>query len=158
MVVELYKRCVSFIYAFRALPRNWLFSILTVFVLSGLQALEVVSPEHQVMILRELEGTVQKCVKDQSKLLFFQMSVSDRRQLIRTPNSLLIDANHVIQKIVTTCPPDLLSFVVEAFVGHIYNFATHPYSCRVLQRILENCPERMTRPLLQELKTYALNL
>jgi pumilio RNA-binding family len=68
------------------------------------------------------------------------------------------DANHVIQKVVTTCPPDLLQFVVDAFIGNVYTFATHPYSCRVLQRILENCPERMTRPLLEELKAYAQNL
>lgn len=41
----------------------------------------------------------------------------------------LLDANHVIQKIVTTCPPDLLQFVVDAFHGNVYTFATHPYSC-----------------------------
>lgn len=63
-----------------------------------------------------------------------------------------------MQKIVQTVPADALQFVVDAFVGHVYTFATHPYSCRVLQRIFENCPDRMTRPLLEELKSYAQNL
>ena len=67
----------------------------------------------------------------------------------------LADANHVIQKIVQTVPADHLQCIVNAFVGNVYTFATHPYSCRVLQRILENCGDRMTRSLLEELKGYA---
>lgn len=100
---------------------------------SWMQAIEVVSPDKQVMIIRELETSVQKCVRDQN-------------------------CNHVIQKIVQTCPADSLQTMVSAFVGHVYSFATHPYSCRVLQRILENCPERMTRPILDELIAYSQNL
>lgn len=65
------------------------------------------------------------------------------------------DANHVVQKVVQTVPADQLQCIVNAFIGNVYTFATHPYSCRVLQRILENCPERMTRSLLDELQQYA---
>lgn len=77
---------------------------------------------------------------------------------ILTHLSFSSDANHVIQKVVTTCSPEMLQFVVDAFIGSVYTFATHPYSCRVLQRMLENCPEKMKRPLLEELKSYAQNL
>lgn len=31
------------------------------------KAVEVVSPEHQLMIVHELEGAIQKCVRDQSE-------------------------------------------------------------------------------------------
>lgn len=33
----------------------------------------------------------------------------------------------------------------------MYPLSTHPYGCRVIQRILEHCTELQTLPLLEEL-------
>lgn len=32
-----------------------------------------------------------------------------------------------------------VDFIVQAFVGQVEKFSTHPYGCRVIQRILEHC-------------------
>ena len=53
--------------------------------------------------------------------------------------------------------PDRLGFV-SAFRGSVYELSTHPYGCRVLQRCFEYLPEEQTRPLLDELHKYTINL
>lgn len=53
--------------------------------------------------------------------------------------------------------PDRLGFVAS-FRGSIYDLSTHPYGCRVLQRCFEHLPEERTRPLLDELHKYTINL
>lgn len=40
----------------------------------------------------------------------------------------------------------------------MYDLSTHPYGCRVLQRCLEHLPEDQTRPLMDELHKYTINL
>lgn len=61
---------------------------------------------------QELEGHILKCVKDQN-------------------------GNHVIQKAIERIPFPTALFMVEAFQGKVFSLATHPYGCRVIQRILE---------------------
>ena len=63
----------------------------------------------------------------------------------------------MIQKLIECVSPDRLGFV-GAFRGSVYELSTHPYGCRVLQRCLEYLPEDQTRPLLDELHKYAINL
>lgn len=58
--------------------------------------------------MRELEGHVLQCVKDQN-------------------------GNHVIQKCIEKVPSRTILFIVDAFHGHVYSLATHPYGCRVIQ-------------------------
>ena len=43
-------------------------------------------------------------------------------------------------------------------MGEVHGLATHPYGCRVLQRIFENCPPHQTRALLDELHRYTQQL
>ena len=80
----------------------------------------------QVGIIQELDSNVLKCVKDQN-------------------------GNHVIQKCVECVNPSHLQFIINAFRGQVYDLATHPYGCRVIQRILENCTAEQTEPILSEL-------
>ncbi|KAJ2823424.1 mRNA binding protein puf3, partial [Coemansia sp. 'formosensis'] len=40
----------------------------------------------------------------------------------------------------------------------VYTLATHPYGCRVIQRMFEHCDERQTRPLLDELHQFTASL
>ena len=63
----------------------------------------------------------------------------------------------VVQRIIEHVVPERLSFV-SAFRGSVYELSMHPYGCRVLQRCFEYLPEEQTRPLLDELLKYVLNL
>ena len=63
----------------------------------------------------------------------------------------------VIQKLIERVSPERLGFVCT-FRGNVYELATHPYGCRVLQRCLEHLPEEYTRPLLDEMHNYTPSL
>jgi len=76
-----------------------------------------------------LEGNVLKCVKDQN-------------------------GNHVIQKAIERVSPENIRFIIDAFYGQIYVLATHPYGCRVIQRIFEHCSEKEIVRMKQELLTF----
>jgi len=80
------------------------------------QALEHVLTDQQAVVVKELDGNVLKCVKDQN-------------------------GNHVIQKAIERVPAEQVQFIIDAFHGQVYNLATHPYGCRVIQRIFEHCTE-----------------
>jgi hypothetical protein len=43
-------------------------------------------------------------------------------------------------------------------VEQVYHLATHPYGCRVIQRILEYCTEEQTTPILDELLRCTISL
>lgn len=52
------------------------------------------------------------------------------------------NGNHVIQKAIERVSPDNIRFIIDAFYGQVYVLATHPYGCRVIQRIFEHCSEK----------------
>lgn len=141
-------------------------------------------------MVRELDGHVLKCVKDQN-------------------------GNHVVQKCIECVQPHALQFIIDAFkgqVGHhsnwlqsmvkcqvyikppeefvckwiflwcfngdgrgsemkgicvciycacvvqVFALSTHPYGCRVIQRILEHCLPEQTLPILEELHQHTEQL
>lgn len=96
------------------------------------KAIEYILPEQQIAIVKELEPHVLKCVKD-------------------------ANGNHVVQKLIERVPADRLSFI-SAFKGSVFELSTHPYGCRVLQRCFEHLGEEQTRPLMDELHKYIINL
>lgn len=63
----------------------------------------------------------------------------------------------MIQKVVECVSHDRLGFV-NRFQGNVYDLASHPSGCRVLQRCLENLPDDLTHPLMEELHKYTINL
>ena len=75
-------------------------------------------------IVSELEGNILRCVKDQN-------------------------GNHVIQKIIECLPKDKLEFIIQSFNGQVMQLSTHPYGCRVIQRILEHCNEEDNKSVLE---------
>ncbi|RZF36654.1 hypothetical protein LSTR_LSTR012333 [Laodelphax striatellus] len=93
------------------------------------KALESISSEQQVEVVRELDGHVLKCVKDQN-------------------------GNHVVQKCIECVEPMALQFIINAFQGQVFALSTHPYGCRVIQRILEHCTAEQTAPILEELHQH----
>ncbi|TFK54861.1 ARM repeat-containing protein [Heliocybe sulcata] len=96
------------------------------------KAVEYILPEQQGLFVKELEPHVMRCVKD-------------------------ANGNHVIQKLIERVAPERLAFV-NSFKGNVFELATHPYGCRVLQRCFEHLPDDNTRPLLDELHKYTINL
>lgn len=103
------------------------------------KALESIEPDQQMEILKEMEGQVLKCVKDQN-------------------------GNHVVQKVIERVqPPSRLQFIIDAFVQPgdnttVCNLSTHPYGCRVIQRVLEHCTEEQKRPVLDQLHMHIKTL
>lgn len=44
--------------------------------------------------------------------------------------------------------------MISSFSGQVYTLSTHPYGCRVIQRILEHCTAEQTAPILAELHAH----
>lgn len=117
-------------------------------LLNALQAIEYILPEQQIAIVKELEPHVLKCVKDANGnhvgLSLYSMA----------PLSPYIQ---VVQKLIERVPAERLSFI-PTFKGSVFELSTHPYGCRVLQRCFEHLGEEQTRPLMDELHKYIINL
>lgn len=59
-----------------------------------------------------------------------------------------------VQKCIECVEPTALQFIINAFAGQVYALSTHPYGCRVIQRILEHCTAEQTAPVLAELHAH----
>ena len=73
-----------------------------------MQALEVMELDQKIDLVRELDGNIMRCVRDQN-------------------------GNHVIQKCIECVPTEHIGFVVSAFRGQVASLSMHPYGCRVIQ-------------------------
>ncbi|KAI4983113.1 hypothetical protein ZWY2020_023605 [Hordeum vulgare] len=91
------------------------------------KALEVVGVEQQTQMALELDGNaiIMKCVRDQN-------------------------GNHVIQKCIECIPQERIQFIISAFYGQVVELSTHPYGCRVIQRVLEHCDDESTQNAMME--------
>jgi pumilio RNA-binding family len=98
--------------------------------------------------VKELEPHVLKCVKDAN---------GNHVGLALYIVSLLWPRKQVVQKLIERVPAERLSFI-PAFKGSVFELSTHPYGCRVLQRCFEHLGEEQTRPLMDELHKYIINL
>lgn len=87
---------------------------------------------EQAHWVAELHGHILQCVKD-------------------------ANGNHVIQKFLES-PLSDHSLFVNTFKTHVFEMATHPYGCRVLQRCFEHVEPELTRPLLNEMHLRTLEL
>lgn len=83
------------------------------------------------------------------------------------------NGNHVIQKCIeivskvakeaqTTAESERLSskiqFIINAFRGNVKKLSSHPYGCRVVQRILEHCSNDQKAIVLEELRQCCTEL
>lgn len=108
-MLQVYLTCLSF--------GPWLLQVLALSLqMYGCRviqkALEVATLEQQLAIVQELEGHVMRCVRDQN-------------------------GNHVIQKIIECVPSPHIVTMLDTFIGQVVPLSTHPFGCRVVQRILE---------------------
>ena len=61
------------------------------------------------------------------------------------------NGNHVIQKCIERCPPHVILFIVNAFTNQVAALSTHPYGCRVVQRLLEHTGDAHRLAILAEI-------
>jgi hypothetical protein len=100
------------------------------------KAFEVLPPPLLVPFVKEFSGDVLECVHDQN-------------------------GNHVIQKCIEIMSAstsaqgesmsDHIQFIIDAFLGQVKVLASHPYGCRVVQRVLEHCCNSQKHAVLNEL-------
>ncbi|XP_019413173.1 PREDICTED: pumilio homolog 2-like isoform X1 [Lupinus angustifolius] len=84
------------------------------------KAIEVVDLDQKIEMVQELEGNIIHCVRDQN-------------------------GNHVIQKCIECVPEEAIQFIVSTFFDQVVTLSTHPYGCRVIQRVLEHCKDPTTQ-------------
>ncbi|KAK3007369.1 hypothetical protein RJ639_016045, partial [Escallonia herrerae] len=84
------------------------------------KAIEVVDLDQKIKMVEELDGHVMRCVRDQN-------------------------GNHVIQKCIECVPEEHIQFIVSTFCDQVVTLSTHPYGCRVIQRVLEHCMDPKTQ-------------
>ncbi|KAJ4725771.1 Pumilio-like protein [Melia azedarach] len=84
------------------------------------KAIEVVDLDQKIEMVEELDGHVMRCVRDQN-------------------------GNHVVQKCIECVPEENIQFIVTTFFDQVVTLSTHPYGCRVIQRILEHCKDPKTQ-------------
>ncbi|KAK4366385.1 hypothetical protein RND71_014265 [Anisodus tanguticus] len=89
------------------------------------KAIEVVDVGQKIKMVEELDGHVMRCVRDQN-------------------------GNHVVQKCIECVPEEHIQFIVTTFFGQVVNLSTHPYGCRVIQRVLEHCSDPITQSKVME--------
>ncbi|XP_059460141.1 pumilio homolog 5-like [Corylus avellana] len=82
------------------------------------KALDIIELEQKAQLVRELDGHVMRCVRDQN-------------------------GNHVIQKCIESVPTERIEFIISAFRGQVATLSMHPYGCRVIQRVLEHCTDEL---------------
>ncbi|XP_041993295.1 pumilio homolog 2-like isoform X1 [Salvia splendens] len=89
------------------------------------KALEVIELDQKKEMVAELDGHVLRCVRDQN-------------------------GNHVIQKCIECVPENSIEFIVTTFYDQVVTLSTHPYGCRVIQRVLEHCDSPKTQAVVME--------
>ncbi|KAL1817220.1 hypothetical protein DCAR_0521642 [Daucus carota subsp. sativus] len=89
------------------------------------KAIEVVDLDQKIEMVMELDGHVMRCVRDQN-------------------------GNHVIQKCIECVPEVHIQFIISSFFDQVVTLSTHPYGCRVIQRVLEHCEETKTQSKVME--------
>jgi len=98
-----------------------------------LQVLELIESHEWHPLIKELEGAIVQCAKDQNSCRLLQWSVEQSN----------LDSNLMIS---------------NAINGKAFDLATHPYGCRLLLKALEYIPEECTKPLLEELRQLSSEL
>ncbi|PIA54691.1 hypothetical protein AQUCO_00900926v1 [Aquilegia coerulea] len=89
------------------------------------KAIEVVDLDQQTEMVAELDGHIMRCVRDQN-------------------------GNHVIQKCIECIPQEAIDFIVSSFYDQVVTLSTHPYGCRVIQRVLEHCDSSKTQQIMMD--------
>lgn len=58
--------------------------------------------------------------------------------------------NHVIQKIVECVPTERITSLLDCLLMCVVPLSSHPFGCRVIQRLLEHCHDEPHRRVIME--------
>ncbi|KAI3731106.1 hypothetical protein L1987_62289 [Smallanthus sonchifolius] len=97
------------------------------------KTIEVVDLDQQTKMVMELDGHVMRCVRDQN-------------------------GNHVIQKCIECVPENAIHFIISTLYDQVVTLSTHPYGCRVIQRVLEHCNDPKTQSLVMDEILKSINM
>jgi len=71
-------------------------------------------------------------------------------EALKCPN-----ANHVVQKCISTIRPEAAQFIIEELIHHgpggAAQAARHRFGCRIIERLLEHCSAEQMSPLVEAL-------
>jgi pumilio RNA-binding family len=114
------------------------------------KALEYVNTERLMALVSEFEDppVLLRCVHDANGNHVIQKCieiVSRVSKEAQTPEH----AEFVASRI---------QFIIDTFKGRVKELSSHPYGCRVVQRILEHCPNKQKGVILEELRQCCADL
>jgi len=108
------------------------------------KALEYVSTTRLIILTSEFESppVLLRCVHDSNG------------------NHVIQKCIEIVSKVAREAPtPDLqeylsskIQFIMDTFKGRVKELSSHPYGCRVVQRILEHCNNDQKKAVLEELR------
>jgi len=109
------------------------------------KALETLDDSDIPKLLTEFHNNVLSCIHDQNGNHVIQKCIEVMSEKAKNARACgeMIQADFFDEQI---------DFIVEDVLGNVSSLSCHPYGCRVLQRILEHCPEPKKSRALDEIK------
>lgn len=109
------------------------------------KALETLDDSDVPKLLTEFHNNVLSCIHDQNGNHVIQKCIEVMCEKAKNARSRgeHVQANFFDEQI---------DFIVDDVLGNVRSLSCHPYGCRVLQRILEHCPEPKKSDALDEIK------
>lgn len=114
------------------------------------KALEYVGTNRLIALVAEFEGlqTLLRCVHDANGNHVIQKCIEVVSRVSKEASSPEF-ADYMSSRIM---------FIINTFQGHIRELSSHPYGCRVIQRLLEHCSNPQKAIVLEELRKCCADL
>lgn len=116
------------------------------------KALEYVNTERLMTLVSEFESppVLLRCVHDSNGNHVIQKCIEIVSRVARGAREQSKEAaDHIAGRI---------QFIIDTFKGRVKELSSHPYGCRVVQRILEHCSDEQKTPILEELRQCCSDL
>lgn len=116
------------------------------------KALEYVNTERLMALVSEFESppVLLRCVHDSNGNHVIQKCIEIVSRVAADAAEHSKEAgDHVASRI---------QFIIDTFKGRVKELSSHPYGCRVVQRILEHCPNEQKSVILEELRQCCADL
>jgi len=116
------------------------------------KALEYVNTERLMALVSEFESppVLLRCVHDSNGNHVIQKCIEIVSRVAADAAEHSKEAgDHVASRI---------QFIIDTFKGRVKELSSHPYGCRVVQRILEHCPNEQKAVILEELRQCCADL
>mmetsp|Transcript_72799 Transcript_72799/g.167074 ORF Transcript_72799/g.167074 Transcript_72799/m.167074 type:complete len:714 (+) Transcript_72799:128-2269(+) len=132
------------------------------------KAFEYGTDEQKVHLISQLKGNVQQYSVDMYGCRVVQRAIESHvtgyRDLMKELEPVVLacvenqNGNHVIQKCIEAHSGDEVQFIVDAIKSCVHRMAIHCYGCRVIQRLIENCPTKQMDSILTQIMSEVEDL